>query len=358
MNLAAGLKKRGHEVFFASGRAPDAVGSKRVHQYAAERGLEVVKGLRLAKQMHVVGNLVDARALRSVLRQEKIDIVHTHLANDHLIAALAIRGLSDPPRVVRTFYDGSQLPWRIRTVYMLSRHTDCAIFCSRPVRDATVARYLLDNGKTAILHGAVDLERFDPARPLPEMRPRFGLKPADYVVGVVARVQRHRRFDILLEAAEKAAAARPDFRLLVIGRGTKLEEIAVRPVLERGLQDVVKFAGYLSGDDYVGCLAALDAKVFLMPGTDGSCRAVREAMAMGVPIIAAKRGMLPEIVEDNITGRVVDDTPDKLAEAFIELGGAELRRKLGAAAADRARRSFDLRALAENVETIYHQLLE
>ena len=68
--------------------------------------------------------------------------------------------------------------------------------------------------------------------------------------------------------------------------------------------------------------------------------------------------MLPEIVEDGVTGRMIDDTPDNLAGAFIELAEAEFRGKLGAAAADRARRSFDLRALAENVETIYHELLE
>ena len=264
-----------------------------------------------------------------------------------------------PPKIIRTFYDGSRLPWRIRTIYLLSRHTDRAIFCSGAVRDATVARYLFDESRTAVLEGAVDVERFDPDRSLPDVRSRLGFSPEDYVVGIVARVQWHRRFGVLLDAAEKAAASLPDFRLLVIGRGTNLEAIAARPVLERGLQGVVKFAGYLEADDYVGCLAALDAKVFLVPGSDGSCRAVREAMAMGVPAIVADCGMLPEIVEDGVTGRVIAaDAARGLAEAFIELSNTARRNAMALAAGERARRDFDVRRLAENVEAVYREVLD
>lgn len=358
VNLAAALQKRGHCVRFASGRRPRRADNKCVNEYAAERGLDVIDKMRLAKHIHVAGNLADARLLSEIISKNEIDVVHAHLANDHLIAALAARRMASPPKIIRTFYDGSRLSWRIRTIYLLSKHTDRAIFCSRAVRDATVARYLFDESRTAVLEGAVDVERFDPDRSLPDVRSRLGLSPEDYVVGIVARVQWHRRFDVLLDAAEKAAASLPDFRLLIIGRGTNLEAIAVRPVLERGLQSVVKFAGYLEGDDYVGCLAALDAKVFLVPGSDGSCRALREAMAMGVPAIVADRGMLPEIVEDGVTGRVVADTAQGLAEAFIELSDTARRSAMASAAGERARRDFDVRRLAENVEAVYQELLD
>ncbi|NQT20136.1 MAG: glycosyltransferase family 4 protein [Planctomycetes bacterium] len=354
VNLASEVKKLGHRVFFAAGR-PTASGPRCVHEYAEERGMEVIHGMRLAKHVRLVANLADARVLRRIIDDNEIDIVHTHLPNDHLIAALAARRMPSAPKIVRTFYEGSCLPWGIRTIYLLSKHTDRAIFCSKGARDATIARYLFDERKTVVLAGAIDLRRFDPGRELPDGRSRLGLEPADYVVGIVARGQRHRRFHVLVDAAKKVAGLRPDFRLLILGRGEDLEA-AAQPVSAPGLQNVVKFAGCLSGDDYVGCLASLDAKVFLVPGSDGSRRAVREAMAMGLPVIAANRGMLPEIVEDGVTGRVIDDTADSLAAAIVELGDRSKRRSLGAAAAKRVRRDFDVRRLARNVVAVYEEL--
>ena len=56
-----------------------------------------------------------------------------------------------------------------------------------------------------------------------------------------------------------------------------------------------------------------------MPGSDGACRAVREAMALGIPVIAARRGMLPEIVENNREGLIIDDSPENLADAMMTL---------------------------------------
>ena len=142
------------------------------------------------------------------------------------------------------------------------------------------------------------------------------------------------------------------------GIGTEMESVAVRPTRERGLDDAVVFPGYLRGDEYVAALRALDAKVFLMPGTDGSCRAAREAMALGTPIIAARRGMLPELVADRETGLVIDDTPENLANAIIELARNEdLRRRMGEAARQTALRRFDPVTQAEQVEKVYEGIL-
>ena len=52
--------------------------------------------------------------------------------------------------------------------------------------------------------GAVDVERFAPRPVDPEFRHSLGLTPQHLVIGIVARIQRHRRFDLLLEAVQKA----------------------------------------------------------------------------------------------------------------------------------------------------------
>ena len=354
VNLAAALMDRGHEVLFAAADVPPSEGStRRVNQHAAERGLEVVGGLRLSKHLDVRGNLRDAAALCDIIRDRRIQVVHAHMTNDHLVASLAARKLDRPPKIARTFYDGRP-PRGLRAAWLLS-HLDAALFCSRRVLEAASRR--LDRAACHFVEGAVDTARFDRARPLPAVRAKLGLGPGDYVVGIVARIQKHRRFDLLLDATRRSARELPGFRLVLIGRGSPAEEETLWRGIGRGLRGVVKLAGYVMGDDYVATLAALDAKIYLVPGSDGSCRAVREAMAMGLPVIASDLGMLPEIVEDGITGRVVKPTAEALAEAIVALGRPSVRAAMSAAALQRARRDFDLRRQAEAVERIYEGIL-
>lgn len=167
-------------------------------------------------------------------------------------------------------------------------------------------------------------------------------------------MQTHRRFEVLLEAVRRAVAEAPRLRLVVIGRGTNQETVAREPARRLGLGEVVRFPGYLDGDDYVAALAGLDAKIFLVPGSDGSCRAVREALAMGKPVVAARRGMLVEIVRDGETGLLVDDEPEALARALARLAGdGEARRRMGEAAGREARERFSIAAVAAEVVRIY-----
>ena len=159
------------------------------------------------------------------------------------------------------------------------------------------------------------------------------------MIGISARVQRHRRFDLLLAAMARLARALPAARLLVVGRGTHLEETARRPAQRLGIADRVVFAGYRSAD-YPDVLRASDVFTLLVPGSDGSCRALLEAAACGIPAVTTSLGTLPEIVSDGETGFVVE------RRAGAAGGGVALAaRERGAAARVRRGRAPARRAL-------------
>jgi len=95
-----------------------------------------------------------------------------------------------------------------------------------------------------------------------------------------------------------------------------------------------------------------------MAGSDGTARALREAMAMGKPAVVANRGILPELVEEGVSGRVVEDTPEALAGATLQLlKDKELRVSMGRAAYERAHRDFRLDHQAEEVERFYQEMV-
>ena len=131
---------------------------------------------------------------------------------------------------------------------------------------------------------------------------------------------------LLLQAAARAMAAEPSLRLLVVGRGTHIEETAVAPARALGIADRVIFAGYRTSD-YVDVLRCSDVFTFLVPGSDGGCRALLEASACGIPAVTSARGALPEIVVHGETGLVVEERAEALAGAWLSLLADGARRE-------------------------------
>jgi len=176
------------------------------------------------------------------------------------------------------------------------------------------------------------------------------------VVGIVARAQPHRRFDLLLEAARRLVDAVPEARLLVIGRGTRRARVAEAPARRLGIADRVIFAGYRS-QDYAEVLRQIDVFSLLVPGSDGTCRALLEAAACAIPAVVTGRGALPEIVLHRETGLVVEEDPESLAAGWRELlADPERRTDMGRAAYERAQAEFTPARLADAVEALYARL--
>lgn len=356
VTLAAELVKRGHDVAFAHAPLPTPAEGY-IDQAAAAAGLNTTTAFELPKHLVVSTLVLDAFKLNRFIRANGFDIVHCHLLNDHLTAACSLMGGSKT-RIVRTNHDAVPLKKTLRNMFLFPARTHALIELSHAALEADSANFRIPPDRICVIDSAIDLARFDPARELPDMRAKWGIRSDDFVIGIAARIQARRRFDVLLDAVAIALREIPNLKLVVIGRGTQIENVAVLPARERGLNEAVVFAGYLRGDEYVGGLAALDAKVFMMPGTDGSCRAAREAMALARPVIAAKRGMLPELIEDGRTGRVVVDTPENLAGAIVALGRDEGQRiAMGRAARETALARFDPAKQAAQVEEVYLRTL-
>lgn len=351
VNLAASLASRGHEVHFACGREVGTLPND-VANEAENRGLAPIPGFHLGKHRHPIYDRMDRRALRALLKRLQPEVIHCHLANDQRIATGAAEGLGIP--IVRSVYDGDPPPVDGDHRAQFENAQGVIVLCDR-LRDAMVTRFEVDPARCVAIDGAVDLKRFNPkSKGLPDLRKAYGLASGDFVVGIVARMQKHRRFEIFFEALTKAALEVPNLKILLVGRGTWMDEVAVKPAARRELVGKAIFTGYRRGAEYVATLACMSVKVYLTPGSDGSCRAVREAMAMGVPIVAARRGHLVDLVEDGVTGLIVDDDPDALAAALVRLArDSGERDRMAEATYRKAQKRYGLPQQAKAVEAFY-----
>lgn len=355
LELAGALRARGHDLDAAVGRPaedkPDFAAD-----HARQQGLDVVgEELRLSKHFRMIDNFRDIRRLRAMVQERGYDLLHVHGTNDHLIASAVRRGGRVRFGLVRSFYGGTLERIRRRDRLLTVRAAQGVVVPSYAEEEwARQLRPDLAATRVVRFPGAVDLQRFDPERVAPPPRPDGAFR-----VGIVARVQTHRRWEDLLEALRRLVGRGDPVKLVVVGRGTLYEQLLVQPVKRMGLGDHVELAGYLTDDDYVQRLRSLDAAIYLVPGSDGTCRAVRELMALGLPMIVSRQGMLPELVEMGHSGMLLDGGgPEPIVEAMVRLmRNPGLAGRLAAASRARARVAFDPDRFADRVEALYREVL-
>ena len=350
------LFKKDYDVTFACAHPPVEVEDS-LMQRARKTNMPLVNGLNLNKHLNIPQNVRDVLRLIHLINEMKLDLIHTHLPNDHMIAGIAAKLASQKVTLIRTVYDGTGLPAGFRNRLLLSFKTDGLITVSDTSRKSIKKQFRFPQGKIWKISPGVDCERFNPTVDGGKVRSRYGVDKDAPLIGIVARVQPHRRFDIFLKAIKILVSEIPRLKVFIIGRGTHIQEVAIKPAHEMGLSECICFTGYqLHG--YPETLAALDLKVFLVPGSDGSCRAVREAMAMGKPVVAANRGMLPEIVDDGVNGLVVEDTPENLAGAIsLLIKDKEFRNKMGEAARKKMNEESNLIHQQAKIEEFYMHIL-
>lgn len=358
LHLATGLRALGHQVDVAFPTAPPGVKGA-LAEHAAERGFEPV--LRLARRRGY-GPLRDrdeVERLAVLLEAASYDVVHAHHTRDHLLARSARRRprVRARPALVASWHRGVEVPATLWNRWLLGpRGADGLVVLSERIAAAASRRLRRRPETLCVVPGVVDTERFRPRAASARVRDELGIREAECAIGVVARLQPHRRFDLLLEGFRRAVARVPALRLVVVGRGTRASEVLSEPVRRLRLEGRVVPAGYRRGD-FRDVLSLFRALVFLVPGSDGSCRAVLETMAMGIPTLASRRELLPEIVRDGETGRLVAETPEALAEALIDVAERPaVWARRGEAARVRACEHFAIPRAALRLAPLYEAL--
>ena len=359
LQMCRSLVDCGHEVLVAHvGRPagetePETVGGK-----VAEYGLDGTDQFALDRYFRPRGTVRDLIRLPRFVTRERFDVVHMHLSHDHSYCGGVIRLFSrQRPVLVRSLHKRTVLERGLGTRFLLRFLADGLTCFTEGYRRQYMARFGLPAERLAVLPMPVDLERFRPGQKLRDMRGVFGI-PADApVVGIVGRFQKYRKMDVFLPAARRVVEQLPEARFLVIGNSSQMQQTVVAPARELGISDNVILAGYRI-DDYLDTLGCLDVFSLLMPGFDGTARAVREAMALGKPCVVSDFGMLPDVVPDGQAGLVTPLDPEALAAAWLRLLRSPAERAgMGQFGHAYAREHFRIDRVGPKLAGFYERLL-
>ena len=149
-------------------------------------------------------------------------------------------------------------------------------------------------------------------------RLRFGIDESRLVALFVGRVAHEKNIDFLLDMIDQARASVPDVLLVIAGEGPALPHLR-QIVGSRGLQDSVKFIGYLDRKtDLYACYAAADAFVFASR-TETQGLVLLEAMAAGLPVVSLAEMGTVDILGAGRGAIVPSDNPRDFASALTRL---------------------------------------
>lgn len=302
--------------------------------------------------------LRDARCYLRIRRHMEVlrfDVVHTHGSKGGFLGRLAA-SRAGGRRVIHT---GHTFPFqwargaRGALFASLERRaaawSDVIVALTQAQRRQLIDRRICPESKIAILPNGVEIPPPITTEARARAREQLGLPHDGIVVGMVGRIVEQKDPLLFVRTAHAVVPHAPNASFVWIGDGE------LRREMERALPGPAQRSLLLAGhrDDARRLLAALD--VFLLTTRwEGMPYSLLEAMAAGLPAVAANVPGIDEVVDEGKTGYVVEPAPEAAARAVLRLAGdAALRRDLGTAGRERVERLFTVDRFIEGLQRLY-----
>ena len=185
-------------------------------------------------------------------------------------------------------------------------------------------------------------------------RAELGIPPDAVVVGALGHIRKEKAYDVLVRAAVGLRNRHPGLRVVIVG--SDYDPAVARLVAELDLQDTVLMPG--ARHDIADVVAAFDVAVNCS-ASEGQPLSLLELMDARRPLVATRVGGVPEIVQDGVTGLLVEPgRPEALAGAIESLLADPVRAaEMVERAAERRAREFDVDAVVPRFERLYEELL-
>jgi len=304
------------------------------------------------------------RCLRSF---EEFDVVHTQYHPGIFVGNVAKRTFGKPHvftyhgfapiRIWRNVRQQMKMvDHRIGTFFALRFGVDRIITVSRFLERELVDSYKLDENMIRVIYNSINTERFNPKVEGDEIRRKYDLEEVPIVL-YLGRLAPYKGVHHLIRAIPLILRVKPEVKFLIAG--SRRYDMLNLPGMAKslGVRKSVIFTGFVPDKLVPKFYACCD--VFCYPSLwEGFGLPVAEAGATGKPVVAFRMCAIPEVVENGLTGLLVEPDHIQLADAVITLlEDEEMRRKMGQEARNRISRLFSWRRMVEKTLKVYEEVL-
>ncbi|MBI4119247.1 MAG: glycosyltransferase family 4 protein [Parcubacteria group bacterium] len=326
--LCDGLVKKGHDVTLFA-----APGSKTAAELISVYPKPLIEADILWS--NPIWNLRNLSIAFEMANRGDFDIVHAHLD----LWTLFFQNLSGVPTLntmhnplYRTNADAAKND-RLRLFSEEAKRTNI-VFISESAKKQAMVSFPERNART--IYNGVDISHF-----------RLNPKGGDHFIWI-ARVNKHKGIENAIAAAEKTGT-----KLVLAGRVDPTQTEYFEKTIKPHLNERIKYVGELTEDQLPDFYGNAKALLYPIEWEEPFGLVVAEAMACGTPVIAYRRGSMPELIEDGKTGFVVESDINKLTEAMNKI--EKINR---AYVREYTEKHFSKERMVDDYERAYYELCE
>lgn len=357
------LRIYGDEVLLVTGPAIGAEGDLLGQGRGGGVPIRYVPSLRRAVQPW--RDWQSYRELKSILREFRPDVVHTHSAKGGMLGRLAAWKVG-VPAIVHTVHGAPFYPyqnWLAQTAIrecerLAARRCHALVSVADAMTDLMVNAGIASREKFTTVYSGMDVKPFLAANEQREVtRRELGYEPRHVVIGKIARLFHLKGHEYVIDAARTVVRECPDVRFLFVGDGL-LRDSLQQQINSAGLGGYFQFTGLVPPDRIPALIGAMDVLVHASL-REGLARALPQALIAGKPVVSFDIDGAREVVIEDETGFL---TPPQqaapLAAVLIELArDAVLRNRLGACGRERFADQFRHETMTRKLRTIYERVL-
>jgi len=290
LSLASGMKKRGHNVYVASGAGG-------VLPSFLENDIFYLPIPIKTKQELSPKVFISLYKLLKILKGKNIDIIHANTRVTQVLATLLNKFTGT--RYISTCHGffKRRLSRRIFPCWGLK-----VIAISEAVKDHLLEDFAIKEEDIRLIHNGIDIDKFKVQSPESKAKKKkeLGLTNGP-LVGIVGRLSSVKGHFYLIEAMKNVLEKITDAQLLIVGDG-KIKQDLVNLSRRLGIDKSVYFISSVA--DTAQVLSAMD--LFVMPSLkEGLGLSLMEAMASGLSVIASDVGGIKSLVQDGHRGKLV-----------------------------------------------------
>jgi len=289
------------------------------------------------------------------IKKYRFQIVHTHSTEAGVAGRIAAY-LAGAPIIIHTIHGTPFTKGRnplLRGFLLLWERAMAKVTTKFESNADVITEQFLGKGvgkedQYITIYSGVDVEKIKDARPVD-----LNIPSDHFKVLMAGRLAKGKGFEELIQAAKKVTKREEKISFLIAGEGS-LEWKIKKSIRDNGLEDHFLLLGYR--DDLHRVMKAAD--LFVLPShAEGTPRAITEAMAAGLPVIATRVGGIPEQIEDGKNGLLIESkNPDQLAAAILGLmNDRELRLQMRREGYERVQR-FSLSRTLQDMDILYNKL--
>lgn len=274
-----------------------------------------------------INNLKAIKQLKKIINEEKFDIIHCHTPMGGVVTRLAARKARKKyhTRVIYTahgfhFYKGApKLNWMIYYPIekWLAKYTDTLITINNEDYELAKNKFSKRCFDIQYVPGVgIDEDKFNfkmSEKEKIELRKSLGLTKDDFVLTCIGRLDKNKNQGLLIEVVKNLYKTHPNIHLLLVGPD---ENQGIYHHMAQGFENNIHFLGYRDDISKILKITNISLSASYREGLPVN---VLEAMASGVPVIAANCRGVRELIKDEVNGYIVENNIEDFISKILKI---------------------------------------